>query len=100
LTHLHFCKASRCAATIRSGSARPVLMCARHWLMVPDAIRSRMYHAAKDHARIEDASDEYLEVAAEAIEAVARLEGAPVPNAFRTLLNLRAGATPGQGGAP
>ena len=35
----HWCKANRCASEIRSGHAWPVLMCRKHWMMVPEAIR-------------------------------------------------------------
>lgn len=68
----HFCHALRCNQQVPP----KLLMCRRHWFMVPRAIQAKVWKHYRPGQEIDKMpSREYLEVMKEAIEAVRRIEG-------------------------
>jgi len=73
------CFALRCA-----GKRDPhALMCAAHWGMVSPGVRARLARYLKTPVRVDTAARAYCEAAADALEAVAALEGYPGANVWR-----------------
>lgn len=73
------CRAVACTALIRP----ELLMCARHWHAVPAPIRKRVWEHYRPGQGIGDALPGWWLAAAEAVEAVARMEGREPRNWFR-----------------
>lgn len=68
----HRCHAIGCEVAIPPR----LLMCKRHWFMVPPDIRARVWDEYVPGQEIrKDPTDEYLDVTGEAIRAVAEREG-------------------------
>lgn len=76
------CAANGCAAKVD----RRYLMCRRHWARVPIAIQRLVYRHFRP-GQLEDLrpSRPWYEAAADAVEAVARLEGRDETNTFRRI---------------
>lgn len=69
----HVCHARGCTARVPPR----MLMCRRHWRMVPAPLQDRVWATYQPgQERRKDPTAEYLEAAHAAIEAVARLEPA------------------------
>jgi len=60
------------------------LMCSRHWRLVPQEVRNRVWRHFREGQDATTASQEYFEAAADAIESVARREQKPTANSFRS----------------
>jgi hypothetical protein len=71
MTRGHHCHATGCTVP----TAREMLMCRRHWFMVPKALRARVW-ATYRAGQCEDMtpSHDYCEAAKAAVLAVAQLE--------------------------
>lgn len=68
----HVCHADGCEVSVPP----KMLMCLRHWKMVPRSIQLRVWREYVPGQEVrKDPSSEYLEVMREAIEAVAEKEG-------------------------
>jgi len=68
----HVCHATRCNAKVPP----KMLMCLKHWRMVPRDIQRRVWAAYVPGQEIrKDPTDEYMTVQREAVEAVERREG-------------------------
>lgn len=80
----HVCHASGCNVSV----PQRMLMCRRHWRMVPKPLQDRVWATYVHGQEIrKDPSDDYLEAAQAAIDAVADLERptpapAPQPSLF------------------
>lgn len=67
----HTCHANHCRNEIPSG----MLMCRRHWAMVPSNIKTALLREQRpDQEPHKRPSEDYLRVAANAINAVAEME--------------------------
>lgn len=70
----HTCHARGCCAVVPPR----LLMCARHWRMVPDHMQEAVWATySRGQERRMDPSDAYLEAAMAAVDAVALAEGRP-----------------------
>ena len=68
----HFCHATGCNKPVPS----KLLMCLRHWRMVPRDIQRSVWRHYRPGQEIDKCpTHEYLEVMKQAIDAVARVEG-------------------------
>lgn len=68
----HTCHALRCKVEIPP----TLLMCGRHWDMVPNMLRDMiMQHYRPGQERDKQPSEDYILIASTAVEAVANLEG-------------------------
>lgn len=88
-----------CANGCLTGVPRHLLMCSKHWRMVPSAIQQRVYKHYRDEQLKEggEPTDEWYAAAADAVEAVARAERKPLANPFRRILQLKAQADSDEG---
>ncbi len=74
--NVHTCHALGCKRTVPPR----LLMCARHWSLVPAALQAAVLtHYRPGQERDKRATTDYLSAAKEAIRAVARLEAQPLP---------------------
>jgi len=73
------CRAVGCGNQID----QKLLMCRRHWKMVPASLREGVWKHFRDGQTYETATLDYWKSAAEAVEFVARLEGREPANRFR-----------------
>jgi hypothetical protein len=73
------CRANECGIAIDA----KLLMCGKHWRLVPESLRRGVWRHYRDGQRIDTATAEYFQAAAEAVEAVARAEGKDPANWFR-----------------
>lgn len=72
----HNCHALECVKPVPPR----MLMCAKHWYMVPKAIQTLVWrHYVPGQEIRKDPTIEYLEVQRQAVVAVARKERKPVP---------------------
>ena len=73
----HICHAEGCQVEVLPR----LLMCLKHWRLVPRAIQRRVWQEYEPGQEItKDPTPEYLDVMHEAIEAVAFLEGRRPPS--------------------
>lgn len=71
---IHLCHAIDCSERITP----KLLMCPRHWYMVPAALRKQVWQTYRPGQEVDKCpSKEYLEVAKQAINLVAIREGKP-----------------------
>ena len=74
MAHPHHCHARGCDQAI----APRLLMCSRHWRMVPKALRDALWATYRVGQEVDkEPSQAYLDVALAAIDAVAAKESAP-----------------------
>lgn len=70
----HLCHAERCTVAVPPR----MLMCKRHWFMVPKSLRDELWAKyVPGQERRKDPTEAYLDVAHRCIEAVAAKEGIP-----------------------
>ncbi|AAN02136.1 gp82 [Mycobacterium phage Barnyard] len=71
-SHEHVCHALRCNTPVEP----KLLMCARHWRMVPQALKDRVWATYRPgQEETKDPSHEYVRAAMAAVNAVADKEG-------------------------
>jgi hypothetical protein len=74
MAQIHLCHAVDCSERI----SPKLLMCPRHWYMVPPALRKRVWQTYRPGQEFDKCpSKAYLEVAKQAINFVAEKEGKP-----------------------
>lgn len=73
---MHACFAVGCAEQVFD----KLLMCPRHWYMVPLKVRRRVWDAYRPGQGFATASEEWHEAVQEAVRAVQRIELAKTPN--------------------
>jgi hypothetical protein len=82
----HHCHANDCPTP----TPQSLLMCAKHWRMVPREMQSRVRatFSVRSSAPGADPASwaDYYEAAADAVEHVARLEGKPLDNSYRRMV--------------
>lgn len=82
----HHCHANDCPTP----TPQSLLMCAKHWRLVPREMQSRVYQTfrmrSSSPGTSPDSWADYYEAAADAVEHVARLEGKPTDNSYRRMV--------------
>lgn len=81
----HHCHANDCPVI----TSPAMLMCARHWRMVPKAMQARVWSTFKARGGVSDAPGswaDYYEACADAVEYVAFQEGKPIANTYRAMV--------------
>jgi len=86
----HHCHANAC----QEPTEPPLLMCRKHWRMVPTHFKAAVWNAyrnAPSPGRSRNRA--YLTACAAAVEYVARVEGVDEGNSYRRILNMPNGCT-------
>ncbi|MFL9943679.1 hypothetical protein [Paraburkholderia graminis] len=82
----HHCHANDCPTP----TPQKLLMCPKHWRMVPREMQNRVWETFKARSAAPGADPtswgDYYEAAADAVEHVARLEAKPTENSYRRMV--------------
>jgi hypothetical protein len=82
----HHCHANDCPVA----TSPKLLMCARHWRLVPKTMQGQVWATLKTRSAAPGANPEswaaYYEACAHAVEYVAALEGKPTKNSYRRMV--------------